>query len=140
MPYYHATWRRNLNSILSYGIGGAAPSRRNFDCEPGVYLSQDIHVAVGFLIEAVTMMDAEEVDYTPAEMLEQMVVIVVDDARIREASLTLDPNVDHASYLGCYDGIIDVRGMPVLDVSTLYLTSGAIPDAASARTVEGFGL
>lgn len=114
MPFFHATWRDNLPSIMSKGLGAADPIERNFDCVPGTYLSEEAWIALGFLVEA--FMEKADADCNPSEMVKQMAVIVVDDSRVERSRLRSDPNIDRHVGTWLYDGIIDVRGMPVLSV------------------------
>jgi len=117
MPFFHATWRENLPSIMSAGIVATVPTERNFDCEPGAYLSEEAWLALGFLVEA--FMEKADPNSNPSEMIKRMAVIVVDDSRVDRSRLRADPNVDRQVGTWLYDGIIDVRGMPVLSVDDI---------------------
>jgi len=117
MPFFHATWQENLPSIMAHGLGAALPAERNFDCEPGLYLSSEAWIALGFLVEA--FLEKADPSSKPSEAVRQMAVIVVDDARVDPRRLKADPNIDRDVGTRLYDGIIDVRGMPVLSVDDI---------------------
>jgi hypothetical protein len=116
MPYFHATWRENIPSIHRYGLGGAVPDRRNFeDATAGVYLAESPTVAVYFLLEAYTLRG--DPDSKPAERVEAIVVLVVDDARVQASKLVSDPQNprrDEGMRTWVYGGIVDVTGMPIV--------------------------
>lgn len=119
MPYFHATWRRHLPSIRRHGLGGAAPDRRNFPVEEGVYLARDPAVAASMLIEAY-FENGEGMDLSPPEALREMCVLVVDDSRVDPRLVDLDPNVDRGDLTVLYCGIIDVSALPVVSVDDLF--------------------
>jgi hypothetical protein len=119
MPYFHATWRRHLPSILKHGLGGALPDVQNFPVESGVYLALDPAIAVMMLIEAY-MENGEAMGLTPPEALEAMCVIVIDDSRLKPNLLDADPNVERQDATALYRGVVDVVSMPILPVDTLF--------------------
>jgi hypothetical protein len=119
MPLYHATWKRNLPSIMKFGLGGRMADTRNFrDVQTGLYLCVDPVIAVSFLIEAIAHNDDLQ-HLSPADLIAQMRVIVVDDSRIRKDKLTVDPNIERKDATFIYDGIIDISGLIILDVDTV---------------------
>lgn len=119
MPLYHATWKRNLPSIMKFGLGGRMADTRNFsDVKTGLYLCVDPVIAVSFLIEAIAYNDDLQ-HLSPADLIAQMRVIVVDDSRIRKDKLTVDPNIERKDATFIYDGIIDISGLIILDVDTV---------------------
>lgn len=136
MPYFHATWRRHLPSIRRHGLGGAAPDRRNFPVEEGVYLARDPAIAVSMLIEAYVG-SGGEMDLSPPEALKEMCVVVVDDSRVFPGLVDVDPNVDRRDLTVLYRGVIDVSALPVISVDDLFP-----PDAMSveeAKATLGIG-
>jgi hypothetical protein len=118
VPFYHATRRTRLESILQTGLQPVSP--QNFDCPPGVYLSDSPIVAFGFLIEHF-LINADD-SSRPSEEVKDFVVIVIDDSRINSKRLLPDPNVSGKwqKHLFIYDNIIDVTGMPILDADDLF--------------------
>lgn len=115
MPHYHATWEDNLPSIIRHGLGGAAPGSRNFDCEGGVYLATDPSLAVSFLIEAAVRQGASS-GMTPADAMASMRLIVIDDTRLDWRLASPDPNIEREGIAIIYHGVVDVTGMPVLEM------------------------
>jgi hypothetical protein len=116
MPRYHATWASNLESITRHGLGGASPDTRNFDCDDGVYLAEDPAAAICFLIEAAVR--NEGFGATPADAFKAMRLIVIDDSRYDASLAEPDPHVERAGIAVIYRGVIDVRGLPVIDAET----------------------
>ncbi|KQY20306.1 hypothetical protein [Rhizobium sp. Root482] len=117
MPFYHATWDRHLPSILRNGLGGSAPDRKNFDCEDGLYLATDPSAALLILIEA-AMIDSGPYRISPREANESMRLIVIDDSRIEACLCIPDPNLQRKGIAFIYKGVVDVRGMPVINMDT----------------------
>jgi hypothetical protein len=116
MPYYHATWSRHLPSIRKHGLGGAMPDMQNFPVEAGVYLSTDPAVAISMMIEAYVL-NGEDWGMSPPEALVAMCVIVVDDSRIDQRMIDVDPNVERRDMTILYRGVIDVAALPILSVN-----------------------
>ena len=131
MPYYHATWRRHLSSIRKHGLGGAMPDMQNFPVERGVYLSTDAAVAVMMVIEAY-MMNGDDWGMTPPEALAAMCVIVVDDSRIDQRMVDVDPNVERRDMTILYRGVIDIAALPVLSVGDVIPPDAMTEDEAKA--------
>ncbi len=119
MTLYHATWKRHLPSIERHGLGGFQPDDRNFEgTVRGLYLCSDPLIAISFLIEALD--SKEDIHHLPPPaLLAQMRVIVIDDSRIENKKLKPDPQVERKDVAWLYDGVIDTRGMPILDVDTI---------------------
>lgn len=118
MPFYHATRRRRLATILKEGLHPRA--LQNFECERGVYLSTDPFVAFGFLLEDFFLKATDETK--PSQELKDFIVIVIDDSRVDIARLKPDPNVE-GKWQDClfiHTGDIDVTGMPILDADILF--------------------
>jgi hypothetical protein len=103
-----------LASILRHGLGGALPDRKNFDCKDGVYLATEPSVAILILVEA-ALASALDTD-SPQEVIDSMRLLVIDDSRIDASRCEPDPNVERRGLAFVYQGIVDVRGMPILDV------------------------
>lgn len=135
MPYYHATWRHNLESIRKNGLGGAAPDRRNFSVEDGVYLARDPAVAVSVLVEAYAE-SGDGMGMRPSEALEAMCVLVVDDSRIDPRLMDVDPNMERRDLTVLYRGVVDVSALPVLSVEDVFPADAMTPEEAEA----GLGL
>jgi hypothetical protein len=131
MPYFHATWRRHLPSIQKHGLGGAAPDAQNFPVEKGVYLAVDASIALSMLLEAY-LENGEDSGLTPPEALAAMCVIVIDDSRLQKTRIDVDPNVERQDVTALYRGIIDVTGMPVISVDTLFP-----PDSMTGAEAKG---
>jgi hypothetical protein len=135
MPFYHATHRRKLPSILQFGLGGRSGADQNFACKKGVYLAATPEVAFAFLIEH--FLESAIDESNPNEELDEFVVILVDDTRI-VGNLQSDPQVS-ATWAGCfvYDGVIDIRGMPVLDAQLIFPDFTAGTGRVSQDSVVG---
>lgn len=112
MPFFHVTREDRLPSILRHGLGGAGGGK-NWDCGNGVYLASD--PAVGLAVMIQHYCEHGSVDRPPALEVASWRCIVVDDARIRPDLLRPDPEIAGGRSM-IYDGVIDVRGMPVLAV------------------------
>lgn len=118
MPYFHATHRQKLPSIWQFGLGGLPTAPQNFPCESGVYLATSPEIAFGFLIE--NYIRSGKPGSNPSAEIDEFVVIVVDDSRVT-GSIRVDPQIpstDAKCFL--YEGVIDVRGMPVLDAIAIF--------------------
>ena len=113
MPFFHVTRADRLPSILRHGLGGAAGGK-NWECEDGVYLASD--PAVGLAVMLQHYCEHGAADSAPAEEVASWRCIVVDDSRIRVELLRPDPEVPGGRSM-IYAGVVDVRGMPVLDVA-----------------------
>jgi hypothetical protein len=118
MPYFHATWRRHLPSIRKHGLGGAAPDRRNFDSVEGLYLAVDPTIALGFLIEAYVD-EGENKQLSPPDALQEMCLLVIDDSRIDQRLVEVDPNIERRDLTVLYKGVIDISALPVLAVDDI---------------------
>jgi hypothetical protein len=112
MPYFHATRKHLLPSIFERGLGGAV-IERNFDCEPGVYLSEDPMLGGLFLFESIMTGKTPRRAATPRDELASWIVIVIDDARIDQGRLKSDPQTELPGFWR-YEGIIDVTGAAVV--------------------------
>ena len=111
MPYFHATLRRHLPSILRHGLGDRGHGQNWPGIAAGTYLATHPAVCISVMLEQyIEFGDAGSV---PAEHLAEICVIVIDDSRVRKELLAQDPQTDHPNSL-IYAGIIDVSGMPVL--------------------------
>src|SRR3546814_11944591 len=75
-------------------------------------------MAFGFLIENYSR--SGKPGSNPSAEIDEFVVIVVDDSRVT-GSIRVDPQIpstDAKCFL--YEGVIDVRGMPVLDAIAIF--------------------
>lgn len=131
MPYYHATWSRHLPSIRKHGLGGAMPDMQNFPVERGVYLSSDAAVAVAMMIEAYVL-NGEEWGMSPPDALRAMCVIVVDDSRIDQRMIDIDPNVERRDMTILYRGVIDIASLPVVSVDDIIPSDAMTEDDGRA--------
>lgn len=131
MPYFHATWSRHVPSIRKRGLGGAAPDRRNFPVEEGVYLASDPAVAVSMLLDAY-LESGDGLAMAPPQAVAAMSVLVIDDARLNPDLLEHDPNVEASGLTFIYRGVIDVSALPELSVDQA-IGDIAKEDAARAR-------
>ncbi len=114
MPYYHATQRDRLPSILKRGLGwsGAEPNWPGI--ERGVYLAEKPEHAVFIAID--WFMQAAADDASPAQYLDNLVLILIDDTRVARAQLGPDPDISRDG-IWLYRGVIDVRNMPILETT-----------------------
>ena len=112
MTYYHATTCEKLPSIQRWGLGGTRNVQKNFDCLDGVYLAFDPMLALGFLLEKA--LAGPFLCKTPKDCVAAFVVIVIDEARIDERRLSVDPNIKKEGFW-IFNGIVDVASMPVID-------------------------
>lgn len=129
MPFYHVTRADRLPSILRHGLGGF-DGGRNWECEDGVYLASDPAIGLAVMLQHYCEFGAA--DSVPSEEVASWRCIVVDDSRIRVELLRPDPEFPEPSGRSMiYDGVVDVRGMPVLDVHGV-LAPGAAPAGAPA--------
>jgi hypothetical protein len=114
MPYYHATFRDRLPSILKHGLGwpGAEPNWPGVD--RGVYLAEAPEVAVFVMFDWMMQMMDESV--SPKDFIESLVVILIDDTRVRRQDLGPDPEIARRDDVWLYRGVIDVRNQPVLEL------------------------
>lgn len=111
MPYFHATLRQHLPSILRHGLGDRGHGQNWPGCTAGTYLSRRPAICVAVMIEQYLAFGTP--DSVPREHLEDLCVIVIDDSRVRKELLSQDPQTDHPDSL-IYAGVIDVSGLPVL--------------------------
>jgi hypothetical protein len=123
MPFFHATSRRLLPSILQLGLGSQPTKRSTVECEPGVYLAQDPNVCVALEVERFLSLVAQDSTKqlmpTPREELADWVVIVVDDARLDPSLLIRDEGVTEYANCWRYTGVIDVTNAAMIDVAVL---------------------
>jgi hypothetical protein len=117
MAYFHATWDRHIASILAHGLGSITPDAQNFPVEYGVYLAKDPYVGALCLIEAYT--DPAFSEAVPLEALGAIRIIVIDDSRIDQKFLDVDPNVERSGLTYLYRGTIDARNMPIVLVNDI---------------------
>ena len=102
---------------MQHGLGGKVCTRNFPDAPPGVYLSATVTLAIAFLIEY--SLDTAPDDRRLKEMLKDIAIIVIDDARVDTNRLDFDQNIgEHAKKLElyCYCGTIDVQNMPIIDI------------------------
>lgn len=113
MPYYHATKRDRLDSIRKLGLRAVA--EQNFRCEPGVYLADNPAVPLAVMVECALLVKGTK----PSKFLEDIVVIVIDDAMVNKNKLEIDPQGRNVPGMWLYRGVIDITNAPILDVDTV---------------------
>ena len=116
MPYYHATFRKHIPSILKHGLGGRVTEQNWDGCEPGVYLAAEPEVCIFVMLDQYYQFGHP--DSVPRDHLAEIVVIVIDDSRVQPAKLGPDPLIKRRD-VWLYDGVIDVTSMPVVDLLTM---------------------
>jgi hypothetical protein len=123
MPFFHATSRRLLPSILKLGLGAQPTKRSLAECEAGVYLAQDPHVCLALEMDRILSLlgqgRATQITPTPREELAEWVVIVADDARLDPSLLIRDEGVTQDANCWRYTGVIDVTNAAMVDVGAL---------------------
>lgn len=112
MPFYHATFKKNLPSILRHGLGAPGRCESNWPgIEGGVYLSE--LPAVSLLVMLEQYFHFGDPTSVPREHFADVVVFVIDDARVEKSRLVPDPLItNHPVHR--YLGTIDVASMPVI--------------------------
>lgn len=115
MPYYHATFRKHLPSILKHGLGGRLIEQNWDGCDPGVYLAALPELCV--IVMADQYCQFGDPDSVPRDHFAEIIIIVVDDSRVQSNKLGPDPLINRDD-VWLYDGVIDVTNMPVIDWET----------------------
>lgn len=115
MPYFHATHRNRLPSIMKFGL--CTGHGQNFDCLPAVYRATDPVIALGFMLDH--YLEFGETGRKPSDVIEDWIVIVIDDSLV-SGELMIDPQFEHEGHAWIYDGVIDIRGMPVLAADLIF--------------------
>ena len=128
MPWFHATYRGNLDGIRKNGLGGAGAKPNWPGAKPGVYLASEPELCLFVMIEG--YIEFGDPDSVPSEHLKEIVLIVVDDARIDASKLGPDPMIDRED-VRLYSGVIDVTGMPVLSVEDIMPATESEPPPIS---------
>lgn len=113
MPYYHATYRDRIPSILTSGLGGEGMDANWPGADRGVYLAEDPTHAVFVMVD--WFMQTAEFSHSPKDFIDSLVIILIDDSRVPRQRLGPDPSI-HIDGVWLYRGIIDVRNMPVLEL------------------------
>lgn len=113
MPFFHATFCRHLPSIRRVGLGADGHGANWPGCAGGVYLATNPAVCVSVMLEHYLAFG--DPNSVPSDHLNEICVIVIDDARVRPDLLGADPQASRSDSL-IYTGVIDVSGMPVLGV------------------------
>jgi hypothetical protein len=81
MPCYHATFRKHIPSILRHGLGGRITEQNWEDCDPGVYLAALPELCLFVMFDHYRQFGNPE--SVPSKHFAEVVVIVIDDTRIR---------------------------------------------------------
>lgn len=111
MPFFHATFRKHVPSILRHGLGGTSGEANWPGIEPGVYLSELPAVSLLVMVEQYCRFG--DPDSVPRDHFDDVVVFVIDDSRVDRSRLAPDPLIaDHPVHR--FLGTIDVTGMPVI--------------------------
>ena len=116
MPYYHATHRHRLPSIIENGLGWNGAVQNWPGVARGVYLAEEPEVAVLMMVEH--FLEAAPDDIPPLQALGEIALIVIDDSRVPRAMLGPDPSLP-IDGIWLYRGTLDVRNMPVIGVDAL---------------------
>lgn len=115
MPFFHATLRRHLPSINRHGLGARGHGQNWPGCAAGAYLSTHPAVCIAVMLEHYIQFG--EAGSVPSEHLKEICILVIDDSRVEVSRLAQDPQSERSDSL-IYAGVIDVAGMPVIDVET----------------------
>ncbi|PZQ94662.1 MAG: hypothetical protein DI533_21665 [Cereibacter sphaeroides] len=117
MPFFHATFKKNVPSILRHGLGAPGRGQSNWPgIDEGVYLSEVAAVSLMVMVEQYCRFG--DADSVPREHFADVVVFVIDDARVDKSRLRPDPLItNHPVHR--YLGIIDVTSMPVIPFDQL---------------------
>ncbi|BCB21952.1 hypothetical protein [Bosea sp. ANAM02] len=113
MPFFHATFRKHLNSIRRHGLGADGHGTNWPGCAAGVYLAAHPAICVSVMLEH--YLAYGDPSSVPSEHLDEICVIVVDDSRVRSDRLLADPQTSRSDSF-VYSGVIDISGLPVLGV------------------------
>ena len=122
MPWFHATFDRHIPSILKHGLGGATTERNNPASDVGVYLAGSVEGALAMLFEwyfrTFRQTQGEGLP-VPSAFHDSVRIIVIDDGRLRASRLTHDASFPDQDDIRRYVGVIDVTGMPILDLDAV---------------------
>lgn len=117
MPWFHVTFDRHVDSIRRHGLGARVVERNWPECDDGVYLAKGPELGLMLFIERYA---AEgDPNSVPSDYLASLRIVVVDDSRIDPGRLVRDASYPDDEGVGRYLGVIDVSGMPVLDVDAI---------------------
>lgn len=111
MPFFHATFRKHVPSILRHGLGAQAGEPNWPGIEPGVYLSELPAVSLLVMVEQYCRFG--DPGSVPRDHFENVVVFVIDDSRVDRSKLVPDPLIENHP-VHRFLGIIDVTAMPVV--------------------------
>jgi hypothetical protein len=123
MPYFHVTFDRHVSSILRHGLGAVLSERNWPEADVGVYLTDDPIWGIAVMVDLL-MGKFDEADCSPKAFVESLRIIVVDDSRIRQEKMIEDPSFPDKDCMRLYRGIIDVSGMPVLNIDDVMAEPG----------------
>lgn len=115
-PYYHATRDRLLALIRQHSLGGSLVEQNSPGCVPGVYLSENLEMALIFLLKrrsrAPTGRSVPSLKSPPGSSSWSMTPASTGP------SSDPTPQVDHPE-IWLYDGIIDVTNPVVVPIDDL---------------------
>ncbi len=117
MPWFHVTFDRHVDSIRRHGLGARVVERNWPECDEGVYLAQGPELGLMLFIERYA--ETGDRDSVPSDYLASLRIVVVDDSRVDPRKLARDPSFPDEEGIGRYLGVIDVTGMPILDVDAV---------------------
>jgi hypothetical protein len=117
MPWFHVTFERHVESIRRHGLGARVVERNWPECDEGVYLAQGAELGLMLFIER--YVQGGDPDSVPRDYLATLRIVVVDDSRIDPSRILPDPSFPDDEGVGLYRGVIDVTGMPILDVDAV---------------------
>lgn len=92
--FYHATYRTNLPSIQTHGLGGKENQPKNFESsqEGFIYLAEHPGLALGFLLEKLLTNPLPKAG-SPQEYLNNLIVIKIPALALQQHNLQPDPNI-----------------------------------------------
>lgn len=117
MPWFHVTFDRHIDSIRRHGLGARVVERNWPECDEGVYLAKAAELGLMLFIERYA--ESGDPDSVPSDYLATLRIVVVDDSRVDLRKLVRDSSYPDDDGVGRYLGIIDVAGMPILDVDAV---------------------
>lgn len=117
MPWFHVTFERHVASIVRHGLGARVVERNWPECDEGVYLAKSAEFGLMLFIERYA--ESGDPASIPRDYLATLRIVVVDDSRVDLRRLVRDASFPDDDGVGLYLGVVDVTGMPILDVDAV---------------------